>query len=134
MPCTKHCSICGKAFKGSFQDVMAKLRRHRKQAHPKAHKKSVKKTLKTKGILDPLKVRKGLTKKPKVLNYMDYKGEGLMRVLVREKDRFPEFALYITKPKAWQTTKDALIDAGLMEESRGKWVLRTNKFNIFVYI
>jgi len=159
---TVHCSLCGKPIKGTtFEKRMAKLRSHRKRVHPTAHKRSVAKGMVTKGYdrkwrtlaglakiaksparhkkfrkwkLDPLKVRKGLTKKPKVLNYMDYKGEGLMRVLVREKDRFPEFALYITKPKAWQTTKDALIDAGLMEESRGKWVLRTNKFNIFVYI
>ena len=197
MPCTKHCSICGKAFKGEFQDVMAKLRRHRKQKHPKAHRESVKKALKTKGILDPskektkkceqcggklvfsgqfidgkpvwkhvspkkekqclriwareqqaratermfkaidkgildpLKARKGLTNKPHVLGYSDYKCSGLVRVLRRVGDNFPEFALY---PSRKTIIVPSLQQAGFNEESRGKWVLRTNKFNIFVYI
>jgi len=127
---TVHCSLCGKPIKGrNFQERMAKLRRHRKQKHPKAHKKSVKKMLKTKGILDPLKVRKGLTKKPKILAVEDVKASGLVRLLRREKDIFPEFALYPNRK--FQTL--ALKHAGLKEESRGKWVLRTNKFNIFVY-
>jgi hypothetical protein len=131
MPCTKHCSICGKAFRGEFQDVMAKLRRHRKKEHPKAHAKSVKKTQRTKGY-DPLRVRKGLTNKPKVHRFTDQKARGLIRVLYRKDDTyFPEFALYTIK-KAHII--GSLVFAGLKEESKGKWVLRTNKFNIFVYI
>lgn len=56
---TVHCSICGYAVSGyNFQERMEKLRRHRKKKHPKAHKKSVKKTLETKR-------RKGLINKTK---------------------------------------------------------------------
>jgi hypothetical protein len=132
MPCTKHCRLCGKAFRGEFPDVMAKLRRHRKREHPTEHRKSVKKTLKTKGKYDPLKVRKGLTNKPKVHRFIDQKARGLIRVLYRKDGTyFPEFALYTTK-KAHII--GSLIHASLKEESKGKWVLRTNKFNIFVYI
>jgi hypothetical protein len=46
-----HCRICGRAVPSkhkTFQSRMAWLRRHRKRKHPKAHKKSVKKTIKTK--------------------------------------------------------------------------------------
>lgn len=56
-----HCSICGQAspsYCEDFKSQMAWLRRHRKKKHPKAHKKSVKKTLKTKrkkGIIDKKK-------------------------------------------------------------------------------
>lgn len=46
------CSICGKRIRGTknveFKERMEKLRRHRKKKHPKAHKKSIKKMLKTK--------------------------------------------------------------------------------------
>lgn len=113
---------------------MAKLRSHRKQKHPKAHKESVKKALRTKGKLDPktIKVRKKLIANPPVIKFKDYKGSGLIRVLTREGDFFPEFALY---PK--HVTRDMLLsftDAGFTDEGRGKWVLRTNKFSIFVYI
>lgn len=44
MPETTHCRICGKAIHAeSFEDGMAKLRRHRKKYHPTAFRKSVKK-------------------------------------------------------------------------------------------
>jgi hypothetical protein len=83
----------------------------------------------------PLKVRKRLTDKPKVLKFKDIKADGLVRVLFREADgRFPEFALYPRKTKYSMEMKAALHNAGLTEEARGKWVLRTNKFNIFVYV
>ena len=138
MPCkpkskTVHCSICGATFRGfTFEARMQKLRRHRKQKHPKAHRESVKKMLKTKGKLDPLKVRKGLIKKPKVTDYVDIKGEGMTRVLrLAIGKNFPEFALYMKKNKSLIAS---LSHAGFKEESKGKWVLRTNKFNIFVYI
>ena len=163
---TVHCSLCGKPIKGTtFEKRMAKLRSHRKRVHPTAHKRSVAKGMVTKGYdrkwrtlaglakiaksparhrkfrkwkLDPLKVRKGLTKKPKVLSYADYNASGLIRVLHREDATFfPEFALYPKtiggKLLGWRTKK-SLKDAGFKQESRGKWVLRTNKFNIFVYI
>jgi hypothetical protein len=109
---------------------MAKLRRHRKEKHPKAHRESVKKMLRTKGIYDPLKVRKGLINKPKVRGYKDFHGSGLIRVLFRQKDLFPEFTLYLKK----QFPTQSLVDAGLKPEAKGKWVLRTTRFNIFVYI
>jgi phage terminase large subunit-like protein len=93
------------------------------------------------GLYDPkkksLKVRKRLTDKPKVLGFKDFKASGLVRVLQREDaknrevmDYFPEFALY---PRKSARIESALTDAGFTQESRGKWVLRTNKFNIFVY-
>lgn len=53
-----HCKLCGKAtpsYCKTFEQQMAWLRKHRKRKHPKAHKKSVRKTLKTKrkkGLID----------------------------------------------------------------------------------
>jgi len=81
--------------------------------------------------LDPLRKRTKLTNKPKVLSYHDFKGEGLIRILWREKDLYPEFALYMPSN---QDIRAALALAGFNHESKGKWVLRTNKFNIFVYL
>lgn len=46
-----HCKLCGKAspsYCKTFKRQMAWLRRHRKKKHPTAHKKSVKKSVKTK--------------------------------------------------------------------------------------
>ncbi len=46
-----HCSICGKTSPEdakNFQERMAWLRRHRKESHPEAFRKSVKKAIKTK--------------------------------------------------------------------------------------
>jgi hypothetical protein len=46
-----HCSICGKispAEATNFEQRMAWLRRHRKESHPEAHRKSVKKAIKAK--------------------------------------------------------------------------------------
>ena len=87
---------------------------------PKAHRKTV-------------KVRKKLISKPTVKSFKDFNSPGLIRVLDREKDKFPEFALY---PRARNVGKVAksLRDAGLKQEETGKWVLRTDKFNIFVYV
>jgi len=159
MPCVKHCRICGKPFKGEFQDVMQKLRRHRKQAHPKAHRESVKKMLKTKGILDPRgeekesikalktalalsgdfdpKKRSKLINKPKVVSFNDIEGRGLIRVLRREDgSHYPEFALYPSR--VMQTIgfhmEESLRDARFSLESKGKWILRTKKYSIFVYV
>jgi hypothetical protein len=75
-------------------------------------------------------VRKGLTTKPKVEGYKDHKADGLIRVLYRSKDYFPEFALY---PRSSPSIEKSLVDAGFKEEKPSKWVLRTDKFNIFVY-
>jgi hypothetical protein len=109
---------------------MKKLRKHRKEKHPKAHKGSVRKAGRTKGKLDPLKKRTKLIANPQVIRFKDIKGQGLIRVLTRKTDYFPEFALY---PNRMFDT-DVLTDAGFTDEGRGKWVLRTNKFNIFVYV
>jgi len=143
---TVHCSICGKAISGvDFGERMKKLRRHRKKHHPTAHKRSTKKTLKTKrekGLInkkrrkrthDPaIKARRQLIETPKVISYADLKADGLIRVLIRQdQTAFPEFAFYT---RARKDLEVALSDAGLKQESRGKWVLRTNKFNIFVYL
>ena len=46
-----HCSICGTISPveaTNFEQRMAWLRRHRKESHPEAFKKSVKKAIKTK--------------------------------------------------------------------------------------
>lgn len=47
---TIHCSVCHKAFRvKDFADQMAKIRRHRKEEHASAFKKSVKKAVATRG-------------------------------------------------------------------------------------
>jgi len=89
--------------------------------------------LKQYGLLDPdkIKVRKRLIKKPIVIDYYDFKADGLIRVLLREdKTLFPELALYT---KLYIDILESLRQAGFREEERNKWVLRTDKFNIFVY-
>ena len=50
MPETVHCRVrgCGKAIRGKdFADIIAKLRRHRKEYHPTLFRKSVKKGVAT---------------------------------------------------------------------------------------
>jgi hypothetical protein len=43
---TVRCSICGKTFRvKNFADQMAKIRHHRKVAHPKAFRASVRKSI-----------------------------------------------------------------------------------------
>jgi hypothetical protein len=89
-------------------------------------------TTKKKKATKAIKVRRGLTTKPKVVSHADLKADGLIRVLIRQNQTaFPEFAFYT---RARKDLEVALSDAGLKEESKGKWVLRTNKFNIFVYV
>lgn len=83
-------------------------------------------------VSNAIKVRKGLINKPKVLRHVDHKGYGLVRVLTREKDFFPEFAVY--PDRSSRDVIQSLRDAGLKDEQRGKWVLRTDRFNIFVYV
>lgn len=84
--------------------------------------------------LDPgkkLTIRKTLVNRPEVLRYIDFKGDkGLIRVLERTTDHFPEFALYMRMSKA---LRKSLVDAGFTQEQANKWVLRTNRFSIFVY-
>lgn len=75
-------------------------------------------------------VRKDLIQKPSVMGVSDIKADGLLRILTRKKDYFPEFALYPKRSIGAQCLKDA----GFTHEGKGKWVLRTNKFNIFVFI
>lgn len=90
---------------------------------PKKSRKPKKKTI---------RVRIKLISKPAVKSFKDFPASGLIRVLDREKDKFPEFALY---PRAKNKAKieKSLRNAGLKEEETGKWVLRTDNFNIFVY-
>lgn len=91
----------------------------------------------TKKTLDPqlIKVRKGLINKPTVLGYTDHKAYGLIRVLEREDGSlFPEFAFFPRNASLGdELMLDSLEEAGLKEEIPYKWVLRTDKFNIFVY-
>jgi hypothetical protein len=87
----------------------------------KAHKKTA-------------KIRKKLISKPAVKSFKDFPANGLIRVLEREKDKFPEFALY---PRARNKAKieKALRNADFEQrkDEPGKWVLRTDKYSIFVY-
>jgi len=142
---TVHCSICGKAITGKdFGERMRKLRKHRKEEHPTAHKRSVKKTLKTKRkkrgrprkTHDPaqvIKIRKRMVEKPKVLGFGDYEGDGLIRVLEREDGSlFPEFAIFMKDVD--DLVVGSLEFSKLKEEKRNKFVLRTDRFNIFVYL
>jgi hypothetical protein len=141
---TIHCSLCGQAITGyDFPERMDKLRKHRKMKHPKAHKQSVKKSAATKRKkrkLDPLKTRTGLIANPQVKSYKDTEAMGTIRVLQRKNAPFfPELALTVPDAKTLpsKTIADistSLESAGFTFEGRGKWVLRTNKFNIFVYI
>lgn len=134
---TVHCSICGKAIKGyDFKERMDKLRHHRKLKHPSAHRQSIKKGLRTKGKLDPkLRTRKALIANPPVTRHTDYDALGTVRILHRENAlSFPELALTVEKKGGKSELKNALENAGFTDEKSGKWVLRTNKFNIFVYI
>lgn len=127
--------------------ILKAIRRHYKEAHPRKFKEFAKKAVKTKkarGILDAslyvleeyapepkIKARRKLISKPKVIGFEDFDGDGLIRVLERTKDFFPEFAFYM---KAWLPMLErSLKHARFKEEERGKWVLRTNKFSIFVY-
>jgi len=91
---------------------------------PKKSRKPQKKTI---------RIRRKLINKPAVKSFKDFAASGLIRVLDREKDKFPEFALY---PRARNKAKieKSLRHAGLKEEESGKWVLRTDNFNIFVYV
>ena len=129
--------------------ILSAIRRHYKAEHPRKFKEMAKKAVRTKkarGILDPLyviekgyepeppiKPRRRLIAIPKVVDYDDYKASGgLIRVLEREKaPPLPEFALYLSRVS--RSLRKALIKAGLIEEEKGKWVLRTDKFSIFVY-
>lgn len=102
----------------------AKTKRKRRKRKPKTH--------------DPeVKVRKKLIVNPQVLQVNDFTSKGLVRVLHRKTDSFPEFALYPEHTRS-QFNKNIVLgslkDAGFTDEGKGKWVLRTNKFNVFVYV
>jgi len=92
---------------------------------PKKSRKPQKKTI---------RIRRKLINKPAVKSFKDFAASGLIRVLDREKDKFPEFALY---PRARNKAKieKALRDADFQQpkDEPGKWVLRTDKFTVFVY-
>lgn len=79
-----------------------------------------------------IRIRRKLVSKPAVKSFKDFAASGLIRVLDRDKDKFPEFALY---PRARNKAKieKSLRHAGLKQDEPGKWVLRTDTFNIFVY-
>lgn len=94
---------------------------------PKKSKKPKKITNITK-----ITVRRKLINKPVVKGYKDFPASGLIRVLDREKDKFPEFALTLRARNTSKVEK-SLKHAGLKQEEAGKWVLRTDTFSIFVY-
>lgn len=149
-----YCQTCGnliKRFRRSAYPrghvpkelILRAIRRHYKEKHPRKFKEFAKKAVRTKierGILDPyasesvptIKARRKLINKPRVRSYHDIKASGLIRILERSRDLFPEFALY--PPRGGSFLAESLKDAGFKEEERGKWVLRTNRFSIFVYL
>ena len=66
----------------------------------------------------------------------DYRGEGLIRVNVFEKFEFPEFAIYISKRTAKPGVHNwdkLLTKAGFHKENENKFVIRGDKYNLFVY-
>ena len=79
-----------------------------------------------------IKARRKLISTPVVHGFDDFYGRGLIRVLLRTKDYFPEFAIYPRSSP--HVLIESLKDAGFIEEEKNKWVLRTNKFSIFVYV
>jgi len=90
-------------------------------------------TKKVKTYYDPLKVRKKLIASPQVKGFTDFEALGTIRILHRkDKTEFAELALTNQK-KGKKTVEKALNFAGFTKEARGKWCLRTNKFNVFVY-
>lgn len=85
---------------------------------------------------DPLKKRSGLIANPQVKGFHDYGALGTVRILHRKNAvSFPELALTAEhKGNYMAEIGEALSNAGFTDELQGKWVLRTNKFNIFVYV
>lgn len=88
---------------------------------------------KAKTYYDPLKVRKKLIANPQVKSFSDFDALGTIRILHRkDKTEFAELALTNQK-KSRKVIEKALNFAGFTKEAKGKWCLRTNKFNVFVY-
>jgi hypothetical protein len=77
------------------------------------------------------------------LRHTDFKADGLLRIVeFKEKPRLvPEFAIYIPVDKKLtrlqkegvKLIEDTLKEAKFKKEAEGKWVLRTKRYNIFVY-
>jgi len=85
------------------------------------------------GFGNVLKTRTEMINKPWVTGFRDSDAKGLIRVLKREDGSYyPELTLYMGK--ANKGVISSLVDSGFKEEERGKWVLRTNKMNVFVYV
>lgn len=91
---------------------------------PKKSRKPKKKTI---------RVRRKLINKPAVKSFKDFPASGLIRVLDREKDKFPEFAFQFVRGRNKAKLEKSLRFAGLREDEPHKWVLRSDNFSIFVY-
>jgi hypothetical protein len=89
---------------------------------------------------DPIKQRKRLIARPAVVSYADFEGrDSMIRVLLRtDETAFPELALYpsygYTPPYDPKRMAEIFKEAGFTDEGRGKWVFRSNKFSVFVYL
>lgn len=84
-----------------------------------------------------MKVRKKLIAVPRVEAFKDYRAsQGLVRVLQRANNTlFPELMLALKfRGMAHEIQDDMLKDAGFTEEERGMWVIRSNKFSVFMYV
>jgi len=107
------------------EEALDPTRKKRKRGRPRK---------KTYDPAQVVRIRKSMITKPKVLGFGDYDCEGMIRVLEREDGSlFPEFAFYFNG-KADSMVIESLEFAGLKETERNKFVLRTDKFNIFVYV
>jgi hypothetical protein len=94
-------------------------------------------TIKTiKGIKKALRLDPGSKVKMQIrsdyISHQDYKGEGLIRVVRFKEDPklIPEFAIYLKKN---EDIINALMSAKFKQEASDKFVLRTKRYNIFVY-
>jgi len=98
-------------------------RKRKKKADPDIEVRKEPKPAEVLGIGEVLKIR-------------DWKAKGLVRVVKGTQKEFPEFALYLSKKKAKPDVHDwhsLLLNAGFTKEKEDKYVLRTNKLNLFVY-
>lgn len=117
---TVHCSICNKAVSGyDFFERMSKLRRHRKQAHPKTHRKSYKKRK-----LDPVP--------PDPIDIHGFDGS-LVR-LVPEVDQLIETVIVLPKHQ-FEEVKEKVKGWKDVEFEKGRIIRRAKKnkaTNIFI--
>jgi|SRR5271157_2288718 len=84
-----------------------------------------------------MKVRTKLIAVPRVTEFKDFRAsQGLVRVLHRvDGTLFPELMLVLKfRGMKHQVQDDMLKAAGFTEEKTGMWVMRSNKYSVFMYV